>query len=589
MKIRQTIEKILKNKIILTALILLVILVIFVLGSYKKDGDSQKEIAGSETKAVSVEKVVKNGHLGASIKIVGKVQPVNSVDVATLVQGKVEGVFFEIGDEVAKNQTLAFLSNSMASTNLSTARASYLSMLNNLDVIRRSADEQIKQAEVGVRNASESVRLAEISLKSAMSNLENSGNIQIKNNEDIRKNSIIAYNDYINFIKTTLDSLNYIIGADDGEQLPGINNSLAVKNTQTLIKAKDDYRLAKTEYSKLSGIKPISESILVSLKDVDAMMFLLNKVATGVVTVLDNTIENQFFSESSLATQKSVYSGLLNSVVAMQSKLQVNINSLEGIGLNDKKLADSLEVAVDSSKSQLEMAKVAYDNALINLERAKQAKEQQIISAQMSIDSSLGQLNLNRDQFSDLTIKAPIAGRISKKSIDVGTEANPGQMIAQISQTDKVKIEINLSSEDAYFVSSGKKAIINDKYEAEVSFISPVADEMTRKVKAEINFDNQDNKLIPGTTVNIEIPADQKTVDEVSSESLFIPIKSVNINQVESYVFVYENGLAKKNPVEIGIQKGAFIEVVSGLLEGNILIVDGSRILEDGDAVEIKE
>jgi RND family efflux transporter MFP subunit len=314
----------------------------------------------------------------------------------------------------------------------------------------------------------------------------------------------------------------------------------------------------------------------------------VNKTVASTVTVLDNTTPNQNFSESALITQRDAYLGILNSVVGTQTRVQASINNLEGLGLNDEKLANSLKTAVDSAESQLEMAKVAYENALVNLERAKQAKEQQILSAQMSIDNSLGQLNLNRDQFSDLTLKAPISGRITKKAVDLGTEASPGQLIAQVSQTDELKIEINLSSEDAYAISEGQLVIINNKYEAEISSINPAADEITRKVKAEIRFDNQDNKLIPGTTVDIEIPASSEELDDVSAESIFIPIRAVNIDQIENYVFIADADQAKKVIVEIGDQKGNLIEIVSGLKAGDMLIVDGGRILEDGDLIDIK-
>lgn len=586
MKIKRIFKKILKSRMLTAILSLAIIVAIVIIVSY--NGNNNEEEVQEEAKPVSVEKVISSGHRGALIKTVGKVMPVNSVDVVALAQGKIEGLFFEIGDEVEKNQNLAFLSNNMSSTNLNTAKVSYLNMLSNLDIIRRSADEQVRQAEIGVDNASESVNLAQLSLDSALDSLDNSGEIQAKNNEDIKENAVIAYDDYLNIIKGTLDDVNYIIAAEIGEQLAGIKESLAAKNSQTLVVAKDDYRLAKLEYTKLTGIKPTTDNVLLYLNKISGLVSLVNKVVASTITVLDNTTENQSFSEGALITQRDAYLGVLNSVVGAQTRVQASINNLEGLSLNDEKLANSLKIAVDSAESQLATAKVAYDNSLVNLERAKQAKEQQILSAQMSIDSSLGQLNLNRDQFSDLILKAPISGRITKKAVDMGTEASPGQLIAQVSQTNELKIEINLSSEDAYLVETGQKVIINDKYEAEISSINPVADEITRKVKAEIRFDNKDNDLIPGTTVDIEIPSTEEKIEETVFDSIFIPIKAVNINQIENFVFVAEENKAKKALVEIGKQKGNLIEILSGLKTGDMLIVDGGRILEDGDRIDIK-
>lgn len=588
MKIKQTFKKVFKSKILTGLLLLAIIVTVVATISYKNNNAAADSIEKEEIKKVVTEIVAPNNQKKESIKIVGKALSANSVDVVALTQGTLEGIFFELGEKVSKNQTLAFLSNGMTSTNMQTAQSSYLSMVSNLDIARRSADEQVRQAEVGVQNALESVRLAEISLSSAEANYKNSGQIQIKNNQDTKEKAIIACDDYLNFAKNILDNVNYIIGEDSGEQLDGIANTLAVKNSTTLNRAKSDYYLAKTKYSSLKSVKVTSDNVLTYLKSVSDLMVLVNQTVYDTVIVLDNTIANNSFSEATLMSQRSIYKDILSSVVGTQSRIQSSLSSLENLDLNDDKLWDSLKTAVDSSKSQLEMAKVAYDNSLINLERAKQGREQQILSAQMSIDSSLGQLNLTREQFSDLTLKAPIEGQITKKGVDLGTEVNSGQMIAQISQTGQVKVEINLSSDDVYLVKTGQKVLINNQHEAKIDFISPVADEVTRKVRAEINIDNEDNKLVPGTTVDVEIFLQSDDLGEVSDDSFFIPLRALNVNQIENFVFVVVDGKAVKTEVEIGEQRGASIEIISGLSNKDVLVVDGGKSLKDGDTVEEK-
>ncbi|MBD3247752.1 efflux RND transporter periplasmic adaptor subunit, partial [Candidatus Falkowbacteria bacterium] len=366
------------------------------------------------------------------------------------------------------------------------------------------------------------------------------------------------------------------------------STTLASKNKQSLILAENNYLQAKNAYLQINGISPNKDNILTYLYKTSDLMKKIKGSVSDTVEVLENTTTNRGFSESTLVAQRQAYRGILSSVVSEQAKIQASINSIENISLNDTKLKNSLETAVDSAATQLDLAKVAHDNALVNLEKAKQAKEQQLLSAKMSLDNSLSQLNMSRDQFGDLTAKAPIEGRISKKAVDMGTQVNPGQMIAQISQSKEVKIEINLNSDEVYLVDLGQKVIINEEFEAKTSSINPVADELTRKVKVEIKFDNKDNDLIPGTTVDVEIPSKEEEVKNVSEAAIFIPLKAININQVEKFVFILEDGRARKISVETGEQRGGLVEIVSGLSVGDQLVVDGSRILEDGDLIEIK-
>ncbi|MBD3248070.1 hypothetical protein GF382_02160, partial [Candidatus Falkowbacteria bacterium] len=306
MNLKNKIKQFLKSKtfswVLMIAIIAMLLQIIFYKGK-----DLDKEATTDEAKQVSVERIISNSDRGAAINTVGKVLPVNSVDVVALSQGTIQGIFFEIGDEVEKNQTLAFVSNDLTSNNLSSAQTTYLNMLNNMDVIRRSADEQVRQAEIGVENAAESVRLAEISLESAEDNYENSQDIQKQNNKNIKENAVLAYTDHLSFAKKTLNDVNYIIGAEAGEQIPGISATLASKNKQSLILAENNYLQAKNAYLQLNGISPNKDNILTYLYKISDLMKKIKGSVSDTVEVLENTTANRDFSESTLVAQRQAY------------------------------------------------------------------------------------------------------------------------------------------------------------------------------------------------------------------------------------------------------------------------------------------
>ena len=116
------------------------------------------------------------------------------------------------------------------------------------------------------------------------------------------------------------------------------------------------------------------------------------------------------------------------------------------------------------------------------------------------LDNARSQLSLAQTQAGDLNVKAPIEGKITAKYVEIGTEVQPGQRIAELSQLDMVVIEIEITAEDAMKIQNGQSATIdpkNKKLGGKVSRIYPAADPVSKKVKVEIAFNNQNQDLIP--------------------------------------------------------------------------------------------
>ncbi len=578
---------------ILTILIIIGIigLVGFIQYSKNKKKDNELDnIAKIKNVEVINLKLAKNS--SESIKVVGKVEPDNKISIVASSKGTVRNAMFEIGDEVKQNQMLAFLSNDLTSTNLSNTQVNYFNMLNSLEIVKKSADDQVRQAENGVENARESVRLAEVSLQATQDNYNNNSDMQGKGKIDTKESAIISFYEFVNYTEDKLTKINYIIQAEPGEAYPGLQDVLAAKNSQTLSNAKNNYQITKNYLNQVKNLQPTQDSVTKDIREASKVLLELRTTISATIQALDNTLTGSNFTNAQLQAEQNKFNALFKEVVAMQNKADNMLNTLENLDLNSKSLLDSLASSQKSAESQLEMSKVSLDNALTALEQAKKGREQQILSAQISVDNSLSQLNVNREMYGDLTIKAPIEGVITAKSIDIGTEISPGQKVAEVSQTAKLKIEINLNSEDIYQIKVGDKVIINEKFEAEINSINPSADPVTRKVKAEIMFDNtKKDKLIPGTTVNVEIPV--KNEGGVKEGRIFVPLKAVRITPSEKFVFIIveeENIIkAKKIIVEIGETEGALIEIVSGLSGEEEIVIKGNRVLEDEEIIKIQE
>ena len=577
--------------------ILIIIFVVFV--GYAIVGSKDDTLSGSGEGAASVEEEViqvKTIRVGEEVareddaELVGVVKAGTEIDVISLGSGNVGYLNFDVGDEINNGQVLVRLTDMATMVSLNNAKSNYENQKNNRDAAMRLADENIRQAAINVESSRESIESARVALRSAEINYENAAVLQDKSGGDAAVNAKTVYSSYKNFIKSKLDDVNYIMDIeDDGPVLTSIKGVLGVRNFTIVEDAERKYGVAKNSFANLLLIDVGEDNVREALSELVATLNSLQVSVAAVNSVLDNTIASSDFSIADLSAQKATYYGveleIINSINAVTSTIQ----GLEQIPLREKQELDGYKSQIDSAMVQLDLAKLRYSNSLASLDSSKQARDQQLVNAGSGIDVALGQLNLVETQLGYLSIKAPISGTILGRYVELGTKVNPGHKIATIAQTDYVKVEVNVNSNELENLHSGQKVFINDKYEGVVNYISPSADVSTRKVKVEILYDNKDRDLIPETFVDIKI---EKLGDEVGAvERIFVPLKSVVITQNEHFVFVVgEDGaesVVEKNDVELGEIKGDSVLILKGLEVGDEIITNNVELLKVGDKVNV--
>ncbi len=519
------------------------------------------------------------------LTIEGTVKPATRVDVVALTSGTVRQIVAKVGDRVALNQPLVFLHDDITLTNLNNASNNYNNVAQNFSTTRQLTDEGIKQAELGLERARETVASAEIGLKSAQDNYNNGLALQNKGREDLKNNAVTNYYSYLNTINTALTQCNFIIKADGSSQLEGISPTLSVRNPQALTDAKNDYAAAKEKYDALLLAEVTPENATQAVRRAVEGLKSAQRLVDDTVLVLDNTISSNTFSESALNGQRSGFAALRATLIGALTGAQSFLQTLENLDLNYKQQLDALDNGKRSAENQLAQAKIGYDNALATLSATKKSSSQQQTISQITLDNARGQLSIISTQAGDLTVKAPIAGQLTARTVEVGTEVRIGQKVAEVSQADSVKIILGLSPEDANAIKLGEKVKINSKLEGTVNQIDPAADQASKKIKVEVLFDNSKKELIPETLVTVALPISRAAAGK---NILVLPLDAVTISQNENYIFMVADGKAKKTVVELEQIEGDRATVKAELNSGEQVVVEGNKLLEEGDLVEIK-
>lgn len=312
--------------------------------------------------------------------------------------------------------------------------------------------------------------------------------------------------------------------------------------------------------------------------------------------------------------------GLVEKLTTLPGKLVVNTDQQAHISPNFSGHVEQVNVALGQSvqkgqtlavlivpelidqQANLRMAQANLDLARKDYQREQQLWSQGISAkqdyqraenayrqAQITVQSSQARLNAlgasgnNNGRF---LIKAPISGVISKKDIVVGENVQLADQLFVIENLKDLWLEFNLPNTSNIHLQAGQ--ILNFKtngsdqnYQAKVQTLNSQADLQTGRLQVRAKVTTQADVLRPNVLVNVFV------TDAQAKTALRVQKKALQQVEGKPVVFVIESeekGLVhlKAQPIEVGVssQDGQWLEVISGLTEGQKYIADGSFLLK---------
>lgn len=259
------------------------------------------------------------------------------------------------------------------------------------------------------------------------------------------------------------------------------------------------------------------------------------------------------------------------------------------VDVGDKVSKGQLLVKMDPT--QYTTTKLQYANLGVEMGRMDALKEAGSISQQI-YDQTKTQYNQLKEQLAlyetNTFVRADFAGVISARNFEPG-ELCAGQPILQLTQINKLKAYINVQENYFPYLKKGMKLTLTSDiypgktFPASVEVVYPTIDPSSHTFSVKVLIPNASEVLRPGMYVTTSIP-----VGKV--QGLLVPYQSVLklIGSNERYVFVNNNGVAKRVKVELGKRYDRDIEIISEeLKEGDELIVVGQGRLVDGVKLEI--
>jgi len=182
-----------------------------------------------------------------------------------------------------------------------------------------------------------------------------------------------------------------------------------------------------------------------------------------------------------------------------------------------------------------------------------------------------------------LTLAAPASGYVSEKMVLAGQKIMAGEMLMVVADLSDVWAEADIYESDAAYVKVGMQADLTlpflpgKTFKGRISFLNPFLDAASRTLKARLEIANPDLLLKPEMYGDITLTFD-------FGQRLAVPESAVMRTGERNYVFV-DDGAGSLIPVQvqIGIQSGDDLEIISGLKNGD-RVVAAANFLVDSES-----
>jgi RND family efflux transporter MFP subunit len=316
-------------------------------------------------------------------------------------------------------------------------------------------------------------------------------------------------------------------------------------------------------------------------------------------------------------TEKITYTGTLEAWTKINITPEVGgkiarIHVLEGDRVAKGQLlaeleTESIRLQLRQAEAGVAVAEASHADALRNKERMDRLIKESAVSEmqrekiQLAYDAASAQLeqaraglNLARHALDVSIMRAPFAGVVASRNAEVGDVINPmmggfgggaGGVLTMMDYS-RIKVNVDISPQDIGRIQKGQAAVLRvgslpgREFRGVIRVVNLTADPSSKKFGVEAVFENPDSALRPGVFGDL--------VFEVQSHenALVVPQKAILEN---TYVFIVEAGKAVKKDVVLGLQNTTMVEVLGGLTEGALVVVEGNFGLEEGAAVQVLE
>jgi HlyD family secretion protein len=275
---------------------------------------------------------------------------------------------------------------------------------------------------------------------------------------------------------------------------------------------------------------------------------------------------------------------------------QINLeraSKLQRSGVMAKQLLDDAQNAHDVALAQVEVARENYELTRIG------PREEQIDLARAQLAEAEAAIQWWETQLENTVIRAPISGTILERLIEKGEMVTTGfvsgrgakSALVSIADLRDLEVELDISEAEIPRVHLQQECAVSPEsypdrnYEGWVREIAPEANRQKGTIQVKVAIRDPDAYLRPETSAKVNFFEANDQSDQIPDSSILVPKTAV----VEGpAVFLVKDEIALRQRITIGREFSGQIKVISGLSEGDRIVVQGADKLTGGERITVK-
>jgi membrane fusion protein, multidrug efflux system len=291
--------------------------------------------------------------------------------------------------------------------------------------------------------------------------------------------------------------------------------------------------------------------------------------------------------------QEALHKEAIAAVADMKRK-KANEIERKRIDLDRASLEVARRIAVREagaiSNEEIQLYESRRDLAQLELKDAREAAETEIKALEAKVLETEADFKIAEDDVRKSVVKSPIAGTIEKRSVTNGMFVQTGLQLATIIDRSQMRVRFKVSESESAALKVGDVVTFNTpaypgrEFSAKIYYVGGKLEDDARVVLVHANVEKDAELLKPGYFAAVSLVASR------NEKAIVVPLLAVQPTERGFTAFVVKNGKAERRLVKTGMAvTERDIEVVEGLKEGEILVVDGANALQEGTPVKVLE
>lgn len=276
-------------------------------------------------------------------------------------------------------------------------------------------------------------------------------------------------------------------------------------------------------------------------------------------------------------------------LVAQRAEAQSELQAATAQLAAARAKADADAATFGRLKSASATPGVVAGNDVVVAEKAAEASRNQVVAAEQQVEAARQAAHAVQELEGYLRVTAPFAGVITERSVHPGALVGPaaGAAVPMLRLVDQRRLRLVAPVPEAYTAALSRGASVaftvsafpGTTFTGTIARIARAVDVTTRTMAVELDVDNADGRLAPGTFCQIRWPLRR------SAPSLFVPTSSVASTTDRAFVVRIRDGKTEWVDVTTGLTAGPLVEVFGDLKAGDEVAGRGTDELRPGTAV----